>query len=111
MPENIITEVISKFKTMQTIVVDADGRVVPYEQQLSKHKRIQLKDFVLESGPRQEQQLLRSAETLAAMIKDLREWSTCRFDIVDRTNQERLSALQTEQETSSKSLVAGLSEL
>jgi len=40
MPENIITEVISKFKTMQTIVIDADGRVVPYEEQLSKHKRI-----------------------------------------------------------------------
>jgi len=111
MPENIITEVISKFKTMQTIVVDADGRVVPYEQQLSKHKRIQLKDFVLESGPRQEQQLLRSAETLAAMIKDLREWTTCRFDVAYKTNQEKLSTMQTEQETSSKSLMAGFSDL
>jgi hypothetical protein len=44
---------------MQTIVVDADGRVVPYEQQLSKHKRISLKDFVLESGPKLEQQVFR----------------------------------------------------
>jgi len=85
--------------------------VVPYEQQLSKHKRIQLKDFVLESGPRQEQQLLRSAETLAAMIKDLREWTTCRFDVADKTNKEKLSTMQTEQETSSKSLMAGFSEL
>ena len=85
--------------------------MVPYEQQLSKHKRIQLKDFVLESGPRQEQQLLRSAEALAAMIKDLREWTTCRFDVADKTNQEKLSTMQTEQETSSKSLMAGFSEL
>lgn len=56
-------------------MLDTDGKVIPNEQSLSKHKRVSLKDYALETRPKLEQQLFRSNETLEGMIRDLRQWT------------------------------------
>lgn len=71
---NLIKECMAKFKALQTVVLDNDGKVIPASEAMSKHKRVSLKDYTLDFRPKLQEQMYRYNETLEGRIKDLRDF-------------------------------------
>ena len=111
MGEKIIQECMVKFKNLQQISLDAEGKVVPPEQALSKHKKLSLKEYVLnEFRPKLEVQIYRSAETQEGMIKDLRKWVASKLDGTVQETEESIKLLQTDIDTTVKQELLNLNE-
>ncbi len=46
--EEILDKAMEKFKQLQTIQLDSDGRVIPPDMAFSKHKKLSLKEYTLD---------------------------------------------------------------
>lgn len=110
MYEKMVAECMQKFKQLQSIAIDNDGKIIPPDLVLSKHKRISLKEYFFEQQAKTQENIFRSSETLENMIRDLKQLTTQKFEESTEQTDSRLTALSTDMESTIKLELVQLNE-